>query len=195
MALIPALLTLLQEGEGHAADTAAAAGEHASAGPFTINGGLILWTLLIFGILLLILAKTAWPAILKQIEEREHRIQADLDAAARANADAQALLAEYKDQLASAKDEAAELLAEARTAGEKVREEIVAKGRVEQEALLQRARREIELEKDRAVADLRREAVELSLAAASKVIERNVDSEADRKLVTDFLARIPAHKS
>ena len=195
MALIPALLTLLQEGEGHAADTAAAAGEHASAGPFTINGGLILWTLLIFGILLLILAKTAWPAILKQTEEREHRIQADLDAAARANADAQALLAEYKDQLASAKDEAAELLAEARTAGEKVREEIVAKGRVEQEALLQRARREIELEKDRAVADLRREAVELSLAAASKVIERNVDSEADRKLVTDFLARIPAHKS
>ena len=75
MALIPALLTLLQEGEGHAADTAAAAGEHASAGPFTINGGLILWTLLIFGILLLILAKTAWPAILKQIAyERRYEL-------------------------------------------------------------------------------------------------------------------------
>ena len=195
MALIPALLALLQEGEGHAADTAAAAGEHASAGPFTINGGLILWTLLIFGILLLILAKTAWPAILKQIEEREHRIQADLDAAARANADAQALLAQYREQLDSAREQAGEMVAEARTAGDKLREEMVAKGRVEHEALLERARREIGLEKERAVADLRREAVELSLAAASKVIERNVGTEADRKLVTDFLARIPTHKS
>lgn len=179
----------------HAAEPAAAAGEHASAGPFTINGGLILWTLVIFGILLFILAKTAWPAILRQIEEREHRIQADLDAAAKANADAQALLADYKAQLDSARAESAELVADARVAGEKLREEIVAKGRGEQEALLERARREIELEKDRAVAELRREAVELSLAAAEKLIERKMDAESDRKLVQDFLARIPAHKA
>lgn len=191
IARIPALLLAFQE---HAAE-AAEAGEHASAGPFTINGGLILWTLVIFGILMLILAKTAWPAILRQIEEREHRIQADLDAAAKANADAQQLLADYRAQMEAAKGESAELVAEARAAGEKLREEIVAKGRTEQEALLERARREIELEKDRAVADLRREAVELALAAAGKVIEKNVDADADRKLVADYLARIPAHKS
>jgi len=118
-----------------------------------------------------------------------------MDAAAKANADAQALLAEYKAQLDSARAESAELVVDARVAGEKLREEIVARGRGEQEALLERARREIELEKERAVAELRHEAVELSLAAAEKLMERKMDAESDRKLVQDFLARIPAHKA
>jgi F-type H+-transporting ATPase subunit b len=184
-----ALLALVQD-HGPAPAEAGGAAEHALT-PFSINPGLIIWTLVIFGILMFVLAKTAWPAILKQIEEREHRIKADLDAAARANAEAAALLADYQSQVAAAKEEAAEIVTQARAAGEKVREEIVAKGRAEQEQLLERARHEIRLEKDRAVDELRREAVELSLAAAGKVIEKNLDTEADRKLVRDFLAAMP----
>ena len=160
------------------------------ATPFTINGGLILWTLVIFGIMLFILSKTAWPAILKQVEEREARIKQQLDDAARANAEAQKLLAEYQSQMAKAKAEAQDLVAQGRLAGEKMREEMVNKGREEQEELLARARREIALERDRAVAELRKEAVELSIAAATKVIERNLDTEADRKLVQDYLASL-----
>ena len=173
---------LLQEGE-HAA-------EAAGAGPFQINGGLILWTLVIFGIMLFLLSKTAWPAILKQVEDREARIRQQLDDAAKANAEAQRLLAEYQGQIAKAKAEAQDLLAQGRLAGEKLREEMVSKGRDEQEELLQRARREIALERDRAVAELRKEAVELSIAAATKVIEKNVDTDADRKLVQDYLASL-----
>ena len=173
-----------------------AAGEHAaSAGPFTINGGLIIWTLVIFGLLMVILAKTAWPAILRQVEEREAKIRQQLEDAAKANADAQKLLADYQAQLASARTEAQDLLASGRSAGEKLREEMVAKGRAEQEELLERARREIALERDRAVAELRREAVELSIAAASKVIERNLDTDADRKLVQDYLSSLPNRAS
>jgi len=159
----------------------------ASATPFTINGGLMIWTLVIFGSLLFLLAKTAWPVILRQVEEREARIRQQLEDAAKANAEAQRLLAEYQGQLAAARAEAQDLLAQGREAGGKLREEMVAKGREEQEELLARARREIALERDRAVADLRREAVELSIAAASKVIEKNLDTEADRKLVRDYL--------
>lgn len=188
---LPALLTLLQDhGPAPAAEVA-----HEPAGPFAINGGLILWTLVIFGILLFILAKTAWPAILKQVEEREHRIKADLDAAAKANADAQALLAEYQSQLTAAREQAADIVAQARAAGEKVRDEVVAKGRAEQEALLERARREIGLEKDKAVAELRHEAVELALAAATKVIGKNVDTDADRRLVRQYLDELPSHRA
>jgi F-type H+-transporting ATPase subunit b len=190
-ALYAAVLAAAQEGEH-----APAAAEHAaSAGPFTINGGLILWTLVIFGILMFILAKTAWPAILKQVEEREAKIRQQLDDAARANAEAQRLLAEYQGQIAKAKTDAQDLLAQGRQAGEKLREEMIARGRVEQEELLERARREIALERDRAVADLRREAVELSIAAATKVIERNLDTEADRKLVQDYLSSLPTKPS
>ena len=167
---------------------AAAEAEGAGRGPFSINPGLMIWTLVIFGLLLLILAKTAWPAILKAVEEREQRIQDQLDAAAKANAEAQRLLADYHSQLAAAKAEAQDIVAQGRTAGDKLRDEIVAKGRTEQEELLARARREIAIERDKAVAELRREAVELSIAAATKVIERNLDTEADRKLVQDYLA-------
>lgn len=174
---------------------AAAAAEGGGAGPFAINPGLTIWTLVVFGALFFILAKTAWPAILKQVEEREARIRQALDDAAKANAEAQRLLAEYQGQLAAAKTEAQELLAQGRQAGEKLREEMVAKGREEQEDLLARARREIALERDRAVAELRHEAVELSIAAASKVIERNLDTEADRKLVQDYLAGLHEKKA
>lgn len=174
---------------------AATEAEGGGAGPFAINPGLTIWTLLVFGALFLILAKTAWPAILKQVEEREAKIRQALDDAARANAEAQRLLAEYQGQMAAAKTEAQELLAQGRQAGEKVREEILAKGREEQEDLLARARREIALERDRAVTELRREAVDLSIAAASKVIEKNLDTEADRKLVQDYLAAMHGPKA
>lgn len=165
----------------------AAAEEGAAAGPFAVNPGLIIWTLVVFGILMFVLAKTAWPAILKQVEEREHRIADQLAQAEKANAEAQRLLEEYRGQIERAREEAREIVAAGRQAGEKLREEIVARGRKEQEELLERARREISLERDRALAELRREAVELSIAAASKVLERNLDTEADRKLVRDYL--------
>lgn len=171
------------------------AGAAAPAGPFVINGGLIFWTLIIFGLLFFALAKFGWPAILRQVEEREARIKEQLDAAARANADAQRMLSDYQTQLAGAREQATQIVQAARQDGEKLREEIVAKGRSEQEELLERARREIAMEKDRAVAELRREAVELSIAAASKVLEKNVDTSADRKIVTDFLAALPKHQS
>jgi F-type H+-transporting ATPase subunit b len=169
--------------------------EGAHATPFTINGGVIIWTLVIFGILFWGLAKFAWPQILKQVEEREARIKQALDDANRANAEAQRLLAEYQGQMAHARAEAQELLSQGRLAGEKMREEMVTKGRHEQEELLERARREIVLERDRAVAELRREAVELSIAAASKVIEKNLDTDADRKLVQDYLASLRTSQS
>ena len=191
--LLAAAMAAVQEG-GH--EPAAQAGEHAaSAGPFTINGGLILWTLVIFGILLFILAKTAYPAILRQIEEREAKIKQQIDDAAKANADAQKLLADYQAQLAQSKAEAQELLAQGRAAGEKLREELVSKGRAEQEELLERARREIALERDRALAELRKEAVELSIAAASKVIGKHLDSDADRRLVQEYLQNLNTPQS
>lgn len=186
------MLAFVQDHGPAAADPAAA---HAAATPFTINGGLILWTLVIFALLMFILAKTAWPAILKTIEDREARIRAQLEAADKANADAQKILAEYQQQVANARNEAQDIVAQSRQAGEKLRDELVSKGRQEQEELLERARREIALERDRALAELRREAVELSLAAASKVIEKNMDSEADRRLVQDYLASLQAKQS
>jgi F-type H+-transporting ATPase subunit b len=161
--------------------------EAAPKGPFAINPGVAFWTLVIFGILFALLAWKGWPALLKTVEEREKRIAAQIEAAEKANRQAQEVLASYQQQLAGARAEVQELVAAGRQAAEKVREEIVAKARAEHEELIARARREIVAEREKALAELRGEAVELSLAAASKVLERNLDSEADRRLVRDYL--------
>ncbi len=145
---------------------------------------------MVFLLLLFILAKTAWPAILKTVEERERKIKAQLDDAAKANAEAQRVLSVYQQQLAAAREEAGAIVAAGRQAGDRLREDLVAKGRAEQEELLVRARREIGLEKDKALGELRREAVELSIAAASKVIERNMDTR-DRPAPGAGLPRPP----
>jgi F-type H+-transporting ATPase subunit b len=170
-------------------DHAPAAQEHAS-GPLTVEGGLMLWTVLIFLLLLAILKKFAWPAILGAVEAREQALERQLAEAARDREQAAALLAEHQKLIAEAKSQAHGIIVEARSLGEKDRALAIEKTRQEQEELLARARREIAAEGERAVAELRREAVDLSLAAASKLIEKRLDGETDRKLVQEFLSSL-----
>ena len=92
--------------------------------------------------------------------------------------------------IADAKAQSHGLVLEARQLAEKERAVAMEKTKQEQEELLARARREIGAERDRAVADLRREAVDLSLAAASKLVGQRLDGEADRKIVLDYLATL-----
>src|SRR6266480_1755795 len=171
------LLALLQETE---------AGGHV-ASPFDINGGVIIWTVVIFLILLAGLWRLGYPSLLRMVEERERRIQKQLEDAERANAEAQRLLEEHKKQIAAAHNQAQEILAKAKSVSEKERATLLAKAREEYDALLNRARKDIDAEKDKAIQALRREAVDLSIAAASRVIEANLDTDTNRKLVTEFL--------
>src|SRR6266446_437755 len=178
--MLALLNLLLQQG-----DQAAEAARQAT--PFDINTALVWWTFVIFLILLAILWRWGWPSILKSVEERERRIQKQLEDAERANTEAQRLLEEHKKQIAAAHNEAQEILAKAKTVSQKERETLLAKAREEYDALLNRARKDIDAETEKAIQALRREAVDLSIAAASRVIEANLDTEANRKLVTDFL--------
>jgi len=162
----------------------------AAGGPFTINPGLIIWTLVVFGILLFVLWRYGFPYLVKTVEERERRIQKQIEDAEKANAEAQRLLEEHKKQIAAAHNQAQEILAKAKTVSQKERETLLAKAREEYDALLNRARKDIDAEKEKAIQALRREAVELSIAAASRVFEANLDTEANRKLVTEFLESI-----
>jgi len=168
---------------------APAAQEHAS-GPLTVEGGLMLWTVFIFLLLLAILKKFAWPAILGAVEAREKALERQLAEAARDRELAAALLAEHQKLIAEAKTQAHAVIVEARSVAEKERALAIEKTKQEQEELLARARREIAAERDTALAELRREAVDLSLAAASKLIEKRLDGETDRKLVQEFLSSL-----
>jgi len=178
---MPVLFLLLQE-PGHGGGAAQ------EFTPFSINPGLTIWTLIVFGILVLVLWRFGWPAILKSVEEREARIAKQLADAEKANAEAARLLEQHRQALATAKAEAQDLMAKAKLVAQKEREQLLAKTREEQEQLLERARREIEAEKEKAILALRAEAVDLSIAAASKLVEANLDSDANRRLVLEYLA-------
>jgi F-type H+-transporting ATPase subunit b len=165
----------------------------APTSPFEVNFGLFFWTWIVFIILLVVLWKFAWPNILKATEEREAKIKAQLAEAEKLNTDARAALAEGQKMQADARTQAQALLAEAKAAVDKERAGAVDKIRHEQEAVVERARRDIAAERDKAVSELRREAVDLALSAAAKVIGQRLDTEADKKIVLDYLAKVETH--
>jgi F-type H+-transporting ATPase subunit b len=152
--------------------------------------GLMVWTLAIFLVLFFILAKFAFGPITKAVEERERALEAALNAATRDREEAARLLAEHRAALDASRGEAQRMIADARVAAERVRAELVAQAHEEQAGMLARARQEIESEKVRAISELRREAVELAIAGASKVIEKNLDAASNRQLVEKFLASV-----
>ena len=152
--------------------------------------GLMVWTLVIFVILVFILSKYAFGPITASVEARERALEEAIASAKRDREEAARLLAEHRAALAASHGEGQKIIADARVAAERVRVELVEQAHAEQASLLARARQEIESEKTRAIAELRREAVDLAIAGASKVIEKNLDQESNRKLVESFLASV-----
>lgn len=167
-------------------------GEEGGGGLFNINAGLSVWTVVIFVSLLIVLWRFAWGPILAAVEAREKGIQDALDEARRRQEEAEKLLEEHKAQLADARRQAQQILAEGREAGDRLRKEMEGKAREESEAILERARAEIDREKEAAVDALRRESVELALAAASKLLHARLDGEQDRKLVMEYVNGLSA---
>jgi F-type H+-transporting ATPase subunit b len=154
------------------------------------SGGLMLWTLIIFAVLLWILARFAFKPMLAAVEAREKSLQAALDKARTDREEAEQVLAEHRRQLEAARNEAQRLIVEGRATAEQLRSELLEQTHAQQQEMLERARRDIETEKEKAIHALRREAVDLALAGAGKVIERNLDSDANRRLVETYLASL-----
>ncbi len=156
------------------------------------NTGVMFWTLIIFVALLIILSRFAFKPLTRAVEERERKLSELLESAQKDRDDAARLLAEQQKALDASRADAQRVIGESRTTAEKLRNEMLEQTKHQQKELLERARVEIDNERKRAIADLRREAVDLALAGASKVVERNLDDQTNRKLVESFLASVPA---
>lgn len=169
------------------APAALVAAESESGGVFAVNPGLSVWATVVFLALLGILWKFAWGPLLGAAEAREQRIQTALDESAAQRDEAQRLLEEHKRQLADARRQASEIVAEGKAAGDRLRRDIEEKAREEAQGIIVAARREIEREKDRALAELRKESVDLALAAAAKLMHERLDDARDRELVVGYL--------
>jgi F-type H+-transporting ATPase subunit b len=156
--------------------------------------GLMFWTLIIFVFLLIVLSKYAYKPLLAAVEAREAALEKAITDAKTDRAEAARLLAEQQKQLAETRADVQKVMADARASTEALRAEMLEKVKAEGADMLDRTRREMQAEKEKAVAELRREAVDLAITGASKVIGRNLDSATDRSMVESFLAGLPAPK-
>jgi F-type H+-transporting ATPase subunit b len=164
----------------------------ASSGSFLIspNVGLMIWTLLLFGLSMLILWKLAYPRITEALDRRQHAIEESIDHAERIRQEADQLLAEYRERLTEARGQAEEIIERARRAGEAHERESEADAQARRERLMEQARRDIELETRKAIQDIRREVADLTVLATEKVTRKTLSDEDQERLVEEALREL-----
>src|SRR5256884_5341943 len=143
--------------------------EPGGGGLLTVEGGLVIWTLVVFGLLLYVLKRSAWPVLLQAVREREQRLERQLAEAAQAREEAARLLEQQKQALDRARAEAQEIVTKAKVVAGKERAALLARAREEYELLPAPATKGIEEGKANAILALRREAGDLSIAPAQRL--------------------------
>jgi F-type H+-transporting ATPase subunit b len=155
-----------------------------------LDPGLYIWTILTFLALVTLLAKFAWGPLLRALDERHARIAKALEDAEKAKQELARLQQESAQILAKARVDADAIVSRGRTDGERFIEETKQKSRDEAAAILRNAERQIQLETERALRQLRVEAGELSVMIASKIIRRNLTKEDNDALIREAIAQV-----
>ena len=159
-------------------------------GLLKIDPGLYLWTVVTFGILVLILRKFAWKPIVNALDARAEKIRGDIDSTEKARFEAEKLQADYKELMANARQESAQIIEKGRIEAEAVRAEVVEKARKEASEITDKARTEIELAKDRALDEIKTEVVSFSAEIASKIIRKNINADDQKAIVEEVFNKI-----
>jgi F-type H+-transporting ATPase subunit b len=154
------------------------------------NVGLMIWTLVVFGITLYVLWKVAFPRIAEALDKRQHMIEESIDAAERTKAEADQLLADYRARLSDARGQADEIVARARRTAEAAENETLAEARAKREEMMEQTRRDIEAETRRAIQEIRAEVADLTVLATEKVTRKSLDSADQKRLVEEALAEL-----
>jgi F-type H+-transporting ATPase subunit b len=167
-------------------------GQQSGGGNFLVTPsvGLMIWTLVAFGITLWILAKFAFPSIQRALDKRQRAIEESIDAAERTRREADQLLAEYRERLTEARAQADEIVARARKTGEVQEAEALAEARRRREEMLEQTRREIEAETRRAIQAIRSEVADLTVLATEKVTRKTLTGADQRRLVDEAVAEL-----
>jgi F-type H+-transporting ATPase subunit b len=162
----------------------------ASSGSFLItpNVGLMIWTLLLFGISLWILWKLAFPRISEALDRRQHAIEESIDHAEKMRHEADELLEEYRGRLRDARDQAQEIIERARKSADAHEREATEHAQQRREQLMEQTKRDIEAETRRAIQEIRREVADLTVMATEKVTRKVLDDADQRRLVEDALS-------
>jgi F-type H+-transporting ATPase subunit b len=163
-----------------------------SGGSFLVKPdvGLMIWTLVVFGLTLFFLWKVAFPRIAEALDKRQRMIEDSIDAADKTRREADTLLAEYRERLSDARGQADEIVARARRTADAAEAETLAEARVKREEMMAQTRRDIEQETRRAIQEIRSEVADLTVLATEKVTRKSLDSADQKRLVDEALAEL-----
>jgi F-type H+-transporting ATPase subunit b len=168
--------------------------EHAEeeGGSFLVSPdvGLMIWTLLVFGLSMYLLGKLAFPRIAEALDRRQKAIEESIDAAEHTRKEAEQILAEYRERLAEARGQADEIVSRARKTGEAAENEIIAEARSKREEMMEQTRRDIEAETRRAIQEIRAEVADLTVLATEKVARKALTDDDQKRLVEEALSEL-----
>jgi F-type H+-transporting ATPase subunit b len=150
----------------------------------------LIWGAIAFTVLFALLAKMGYPAIKKAMDDRTEKIRSDLDAAEQARTEADRVQGEYQAQLAAARTEAARIIEEARQQADQVRRDLTARAEAEATELRQRNAEQVAAERGRVLAEMRGEVATLAIELAEKVVEANLDREANMRLIESYISSV-----
>jgi F-type H+-transporting ATPase subunit b len=163
-----------------------------SGGSFLVspNVGLMIWTLVVFAVSLYVLRKSVFPRIQEALDRRQHAIEESIDAAEHTRQEADKILAEYRERLADAREQAEEILIRARKAGEAAEAKAIDEARAKREEMLEQTKRDIEAETRRAIQEIRNEVADLTILATEKVTRKTLSDDDQRRLVEEALSEL-----
>jgi len=156
--------------------------------------GLYVWTIITFLLLLVVFNKLAWQPLKRVLETREELIRKSLDDAQKAKQELARLHVESQKILTEARVQADKILSETRSDANRLRDELKQKAQSEAAGIVKNAERQIEMETARALQQIRTEAVDLSVALASKLLQRNLTKEDNERLIEETFRQIEARK-
>jgi F-type H+-transporting ATPase subunit b len=166
--------------------------EEPGGGKFLVQPGigLMIWTLLAFGITLWVLRRWIFPRIQGELDKRQRAIEETIDTAERTKREADEMLAEYRQRLQEARQQAEDIVARARKAAETHQQEVTQAASLKQQEMLEQARRDIETETRLALEKIRNEVADLTVLATEKVTRKTLTSEDHQRLIQDALAEV-----
>ena len=150
----------------------------------------LVWGSLAFLIVFLLMWKYAFPSVKKGMDARTERIRDSLSTAEQAKTDAQNVLEEYQRQLADARNESNRIIEDARQTAEALRRDLMARAEADAAEVRTRATADIEAAKDRAMEELRSQLTQLTLQLTELGVKRNIDRDANSRLVDDYISSI-----
>ena len=160
-----------------------------------LTPGLYIWTIITFLLLLYVLAKFAWKPLLKMLEDRENLIKSSLKDAEKAKLELESLTQESEAITSKARSEAQSILAESKSAAEKVKEDTIAKAKEQAIKIRDDAKKQIEVEKDKAISDIKQEVVNLTLSVAEKLINKNLNDADNKSLIEESLKKVKSYEA